>query len=164
MTKSIKPFFINVNPPGSKFAKELQKALQNKVQCKVLRTSKEKPGRSFNVTKQPLNKIEQFRRFSANQVSCPRFTTDRNQLAELGNRTIFARTLVNSTNGRGIIEFNLADGAAPVAPLYTEYIPKRAEYRVHVFNGEVIDLQQKKKRHGVNGNSRIQNLGNGYVK
>ena len=54
----------------------------------------------------------------------------------------------------------------PRAPLYTEYIPKKAEYRVHVFNGEVIDIQQKKKKREFNQDNRdtrIRNLSNGYI-
>jgi glutathione synthase/RimK-type ligase-like ATP-grasp enzyme len=78
---------------------------------------------------------------------------------------VFARTLINSTNGRGIVEHVVGDGPIPVAPLYTAYIPKKAEYRVHVFNGEVIDVQQKKQKSEFAGarNTRIRNLASGYV-
>jgi glutathione synthase/RimK-type ligase-like ATP-grasp enzyme len=34
----------------------------------------------------------------------------------------------------------------PRAPLYTQFIPKSVEYRVHVFKGEVIDYTKKIKR------------------
>jgi len=157
-------FYICVNPIGSKFAKSLQQALLAKVDHNVLRTRRHRVD-GFVVTTNPLNKIEQFKRFSANKISCPNFTTDCSKARELGSRTIFARCLVNSTNGRGIVEFNSTDDRVPYAPLYTEYVPKKAEYRVHVFHGEVIDIQQKRKKRGFEEerNTRVRNVDNGYV-
>ncbi len=164
-------FFISVNPVGSKFARALQSTLRDKVVDNVLRTSARYMQRRitdkiFRVTPVVLNKVQQFERFSQNQVSCPRFTRESGELVSLG-KTVFARTLINSTGGRGIVEFEPASGApAPIAPLYTEYIPKKAEYRVHVFNGEVIDVQQKKKRRAFDNDTRdtrVRNLANGYV-
>jgi glutathione synthase/RimK-type ligase-like ATP-grasp enzyme len=83
----------------------------------------------------------------------------------LGSKTIFARTLINATNGRGIVEFELGD-VAPRAPLYTAYVPKKAEYRFHIFDGKVIDIQQKKKARDFDADTRdtrIRNMHNGYV-
>lgn len=158
-------FFIAVNPVGSKFAKALQQALRERVHNPIFRTNKVREGRSFVITPQPLNKIEQFQRFQIHQVSCPNFTTDSSKIRELGSRTIFGRTLISATNGRGIVEFDSEDERYPQAPLFTEYIPKKAEYRVHVFNGEVIDIQEKRKRRGFEEerNTRVRNSNNGYV-
>ena len=36
-----------------------------------------------------------------------------------------------------------------ICPLYVKYKKKKAEYRVHVFDGKIMDVQQKKKRRGV---------------
>ncbi len=128
-------FFIVVNPVGSKFAKALQQALSSKITANVLRTNRVRDGRSFQVTTNPLNKIEQFKRFESNNVSSPGFCTSALNIQNLDTKVVFARTLVNATNGRGIVEYVVGDGEPPVAPLYTAYIPKKAEYRVHVFNG-----------------------------
>ncbi len=167
MSKYTKPFYIEVAPVGSKFARALQGALAERVANRVLRVL---PGRtpnnrlSFCVTQRPLNKIQQFERFKANDISSPLFETDSSRLREHGPATWFARTLVNSTNGRGIVEFVWSDECVvPAAPLYTRYIPKRAEYRFHVFNGQVIDVQQKKKKRWSDADHRIRNLHNGYV-
>lgn len=184
----IKSFDIVVNPPGSKFAKTLQQALQAKVVNTIYRRRTPKvvaarppllsrkgnvlrQGRSrsvrdhFSVTQHVLNKVEQFERFQACKISCPAFTTDSAKLSELGTRTIFARTLISATNGRGIVEFDLSNERSPAAPLYTGYIPKKAEYRFHVFNGEVIDVQEKRKKRGFeeDRNTRVRNVQNGYV-
>lgn len=161
-------FYIYVNPIGSKFAKALQQSLQERVVERVLRTNKVRQGRSqFNVTINPLNKIEQFQRFKTSEISAPEFACDRAGLDKIGAKIIFARTLINSTNGRGIVEFNREEQSEyPDAPLYTEYIPKKSEYRVHVFAGEVIDIQQKKRKRDFDGDlrdPRIRNVNNGYV-
>lgn len=163
----IKPFYIVVNPIGSKFGKCLKTALNDAVTNRVYRRRSEKVGRSsFNVTPKGLDKIQQLTRFKANNVSCPDFETDRSKLRETGKHVWFARKLINATNGRGIVEFDLRhEQDIPRAPLYVEYIPKRAEYRVHVFNGEVIDIQEKRKKRGFSDdrNTRVRNVTNGYV-
>ena len=178
---------IVVNPVGSKFAKALKDQLQATAKVKVFRRLTPKviaakpalvsrkgnilrQGRSsfvrqhFNVTPRTLNKVEQFERFSRAQVSAPRHFLDETSARQSNCKTLFARTLINSTNGRGIIEFERDSERYPRAPLYTEYIPKKAEYRVHVFNGEVIDIQQKKKKRGFEGerDTRVRNCANGY--
>lgn len=162
---------IVVTPVGSKFAKALQQGLQNAYNVRVFRRSTPKRLRTgavrphFRVTQQPLNKIEQFQRFVAAAVPCPRHATNVEAAKNIDCKTLFARTLINSTNGRGIIEFEQSTAEYPRAPLYTEYIPKKAEYRYHVFNGQVIDVQQKKKKRGFESerDTRIRNVHNGYI-
>jgi glutathione synthase/RimK-type ligase-like ATP-grasp enzyme len=65
-------------------------------------------------------------------------------------------------SGHGIIvatnTFELVD-----APLYTAKTKHKNEYRVHVFKGKVIDVQQKKRRIGVDANSLVRNHSNGWV-
>jgi len=185
----MKSFDIVVNPVGSKFAKALQQALQAKVKTTIYRrlTPKHVPARRtiisrkgnilrrgteaytrehFQVTINPLNKVEQFERFHTSGVSSPSFATSSENARRLGVKTLFARTLINSTNGRGIIEFNAEDQHYPRAPLYTEYIPKKAEYRFHVFGDKVIDVQEKRKKREFDAdsrNTRVRNVNNGYV-
>ena len=184
-----KVFDIVVNPVGSKFAKALQQALQAKVKTTIYRrlTPKHVPASRtiisrkgnvlrrgteayirdhFLVTINPLNKVEQFERFQECGVSAPRYSLSEREARNIDCKTLFARTLINSTNGRGIIEFERAQPEYPRAPLYTEYIPKKAEYRFHVFGDKVIDIQQKKKKSGWDDderNTRVRNVANGYV-
>jgi hypothetical protein len=52
------------------------------------------------------------------------------------------------------------------APLYTQYVKKAREYRVHVCNGAVIDVQQKRKRQERENDEvdyQIRNLAGGWV-
>lgn len=54
--------------------------------------------------------------------------------------------------------------ASRLAQLWTKYFKRRAEYRVHVFGGEVVDVQQKRRRSGiVEADRRIRNFDNGWV-
>ena len=176
-----KIFDIVVNPTGSLFAKTLQQGLQKATDAviyrrptpKVLRTIISRKGNvlrqggirpHFKVTTNPLNKIEQFTRFHRQSISAPKFALNVEDARKIECKTLFARTLVNSTNGKGIVEFDSSSNTYPSAPLYTEYIPKKSEYRFHVFNGKVIDVQQKKKKRGVEErDTRIRNVNNGYV-
>jgi len=84
---------------------------------------------------------------------------------------IVCRTLLSSSGGRGIV---LADKAEEVvdAPLYTVYYKKNKEYRYHVIDGKVVDVQQKKRLSQVELEARgftsrpssyIRNTANGYI-
>lgn len=100
-----------------------------------------------------------------NDVNHPQYTMDKEVVAEWLEQglTVIARTLLSSHSGKGIIILNQGD-AIVNALLYTVYEKKKHEYRVHVFDGEVIDVQQKKKRKDYeNHNNLIRNHGNGWV-
>ena len=76
---------------------------------------------------------------------------------------IYCRTTLTGHSGSGIIiaknTYELVD-----APLYTVATKHKYEFRVHVFKGEVIDVQQKKKRLDYQGPSTgIRNFSNGFV-
>jgi glutathione synthase/RimK-type ligase-like ATP-grasp enzyme len=81
-------------------------------------------------------------------------------------RTVVCRTLLRANSGRGI-QLASKDGQDLVkAPLYTKYVKKSDEYRVHVVGGKAIDVQQKKKRQEVDNekvNYQIRNACNGWV-
>lgn len=80
--------------------------------------------------------------------------------------TVCARTKLQGSGGEGLV---LLDSGTDFvkAPLYTKYIKKREEYRIHVMNGEVIAQQRKAKRNDQeefpDADHRIRNLANGYV-
>lgn len=76
-----------------------------------------------------------------------------------------ARTELRASGGAGIVV--LRPGAdVPEAPLYVKYVPKKAEYRVHVFEDEIIFIQQKKRLSTAtqtNDQKLIRNHANGWV-
>lgn len=100
----------------------------------------------------------------------PPFTTDRDEAASwLGigrrNRAVLCRTLLSASGGRGITLARTRDELVP-APLYVKYIPKVEEYRLHVFRGEVLDVQRKARRRDVPDdevNWQIRNLEGGFI-
>ena len=81
----------------------------------------------------------------------------------LGNEKIYCRTTVTGHSGNGIV-IATASHELVDAPLYTLGTKHKHEYRVHVFKGEVLDVQQKKRKHGYTGpNTGIRNYSNGWI-
>jgi len=77
------------------------------------------------------------------------------------NAIVFARTMVNSSKGNGIVVLQYGSEWVD-APLYTKYI-KAHEYRVHVFNNKVIDVQKKRRKVEGQVNDFIKNSSNNWV-
>jgi len=81
----------------------------------------------------------------------------------LGKESIYCRTSLTGHSGSGIV---IAKNTYEFveAPLYTLGTKHKYEFRVHVFKGEVIDVQQKKRRNDYTGpNTGIRNHSNGYI-
>lgn len=107
------------------------------------------------------NKLSAFTIMRDAGVSIPEFWTDRNAIPA-DAYPIVCRTVLSGHSGRGIVVADTPDQLVQ-APLYTRYIPKQDEYRVHVVAGEVIAVQRKARRTDVeNPNWRIRNHGNGF--
>lgn len=115
------------------------------------------------------NKINAFHALQEAGVLIPAFTTNQvtasDWLAE--GRTVVVRRLTRANQGRGIqIITPESRLGIPGAPLYTMYIPKRFEYRVHVLpNGGTIVRQKRRDRSVPNEQVdwRIRNHSNGFV-
>lgn len=118
------------------------------------------------------NKLSFFRRVSeVNREILPPWTTDfPTAVAWVGaGDTVCARRILNghSANGLVVMEKDKPDTFVR-APLYTKYIPKKEEYRVHVAHGEVISVQRKvlrrdKAESGDVINWKVRNLDNGFI-
>ena len=97
----------------------------------------------------------------------PWFTTDKDEAghAILNGSTIVCRTKLTGNSGDGIVMATNLDELVD-APLYTEYVPKLAEYRVHVCEGGVFDIQQKKRNRDIldeGVNWKVRNHDNGFI-
>lgn len=114
-----------------------------------------------------LNKLTTLTLLQENNVNVPEFTTDidtARQWVEDGN-TVIGRKTLTGFGGQGIEVYD-ADNPVEDCPLYTKYKKKKHEYRVHVFNGETIDISQKRKRKGFEDdgiNTKIRNCSSGWV-
>lgn len=77
-----------------------------------------------------------------------------------------ARTVLEGNSGAGIELIYGGQEDIPEARLYTKYVPKQDEYRVHVFNGRVLKVQRKARRHDVPDdevNWQVRNHSNGFI-
>lgn len=89
-----------------------------------------------------VNKLCSFDHFKARGVRTPEWT-DWKPGAEMMRRdhpkaSIVCRITVTGYDGAGIIMCEPGE-RLPDAELYVQYIPKDAEYRIHVFRGTIID-------------------------
>ena len=113
------------------------------------------------------NKLAAFRIMQVHDVLVPPFTEskeDAQYWADNG-RKVVCRTLLRADSGRGIVLASRPEEVVD-APLYVQYVPKLQEYRVHVFSGEVIDVQRKARAYEVPDdqvNWQIRNHCNGFV-
>lgn len=95
------------------------------------------------------NKLIALKLMKEGGVRVPDFTTDINVAKGWieEERIVFCRTLLRANSGRGIVIAKQVEDLVP-APLYVKYVRKEKEYRLHVFNGEVIDAVEKRRRSG----------------
>lgn len=87
------------------------------------------------------------------------------------NPILVVRTTLQGHSGEGIhlarsteeLHDLLADGVRP--KLYTLHVRHRDEYRVHMFRGEVLDVQMKRRRTDFEGevNTHVRSHANGWV-
>lgn len=117
------------------------------------------------------DKLKTFDKLSKEKVSIPDFTTDAKTAMEwvAAGATVVARTVLRGSSGAGIVimEKDKMESFTK-APLYTKYVPKKEEFRIHVLGGKVISEQKKALRNGwieEHGppNYKIRNLDNGFV-
>lgn len=118
------------------------------------------------------NKLSFFRKVEKS-TRIPPYTTGLKTVMEW----LKARQLVvgrTQTNGRSGTDIVFIDNIAGIidCPLYTQYIKKKEEYRVHIVLGEVIDVQRKVARtQDENGNAidtseldfRVRSHKNGFI-
>jgi glutathione synthase/RimK-type ligase-like ATP-grasp enzyme len=155
------------NNMGSRGAKALAQTLSQKLGYKVLRVKPDRVrGRQAFRLMPGIDKLTQLNSFNTNEVTCPEFTRDievARQWIDEG-AAVMCRTLLRASEGRGIVVAETPEQLVRCS-LYTKYVPKKQEFRVHVLDGQVIDVQQKRKRKGFEDerNTKIRNLANGYV-
>lgn len=97
------------------------------------------------------NKLSTFQALQRANVAIPEFTTSRSIAQGWldAGEIVVERHNLRGSSGEGIriVSMDDEDTEADIqhAPLYTKFIAKTAEYRVHIFNGQMIDFVQKKR-------------------
>lgn len=78
---------------------------------------------------------------------------------------VVCRAVLNGHSGVGITLVKPGK-KLPDVPLYTKYVPKMSEFRIHIVGDAVVDVQRKAARRGVPEgeiNWQIRNLAGGFV-
>jgi carbamoylphosphate synthase large subunit len=113
------------------------------------------------------NKLKCFNLMKEMGVSVPDFWTKKEDIPD-DAFPVMCRTKLQAHSGEGIV---VAENRGQLvnAPLYTRYIKKKDEYRVHVVRKpgkgtSIIVTQRKAKRNNaVDRNFMVRNLANGFV-
>lgn len=111
-------------------------------------------------------KINFFRIADKHDVQIPPWTTDQavaQGWSDAGN-DVMVRWQTSGHAGAGIQVVLAGKDVPKGAPLYTKYLPKKDEYRVHVINNKVVDFQKKvKKKDAENVDWHIRGHLHGFV-
>ena len=122
---------------------------------------------TFRAVAASQNKLFTYQLLRDTECRIPEFTTDSLEACHWLIDGTITRSVLNGHAGIGIKVWEPAMRNqflhANKVPLYVKYVKKSDEYRVHVFNGVVIDAQQKKGKEGVESNYQIRNYDNGWV-
>lgn len=120
------------------------------------------------------NKLKTFERLKNCSIPIPQYRTTKESallwFETIPKAIVFCRTLLSASKGEGIVVARKSEELV-IAPLYTLYIPKVEEYRVHVAFNKVIHIQKKIKLTSEELEARniqpssllIRNVSNGYV-
>lgn len=100
-------------------------------------------------------------------MQLPTFSSEREFAEDLirSGKTVVCRTVLNGHSGVGIVLASKVEELVD-APLYVEYVPKKEEYRVHVFKGKAIHSSRKARKADVpegEVNWKIRNHNNGFI-
>lgn len=123
-----------------------------------------------NAVARASNKLETFKALTAAGVSVPDWTVDQKQAAQwvIDGFDVVVRETLNGHSGEGItiVKATVGEFGMPRAPLYTKYIPKTQEYRIHVFQGDAFFVQRKARKMDVPDdqvNWQVRNLAGGFI-
>lgn len=116
-----------------------------------------------------VSKLKSFTAFKAADIPFPLLTTSEGVMLEwIAESGIIARWSDNGRGGAGAFyidtEQDFRDRVYEMGnPVFaTKYIPKFDEYRIHVWNNDVLDIQQKKLKIGGTAH-KIRSHENGYI-
>lgn len=111
------------------------------------------------------NKLSAFTLLSPH-CRMPDWSADKNDAMawQAEGDAIMARKVLTGHSGKGIVYCGEED-EIPNAPLYTRYIKKAEEYRVHLFkhNPAVFVQRKAKKTEVTNPNWKVRNLAGGFI-
>ena len=114
------------------------------------------------------NKLLAFKKLSTNDaINIPEWTEDKDEaLAWINDGNVaVCRTVLRGHSGEGIFIAETNEAVVD-SPLYVKYIKKTHEYRIHVLNGGVFDVQRKMRNRDIadeDVNWKVRNHDNGFI-
>jgi glutathione synthase/RimK-type ligase-like ATP-grasp enzyme len=114
------------------------------------------------------NKLTTFAKLKeAGTIIIPEYTISRDEAEQWINegKVVVCRTKLTGHSGAGIKLAARPEDLPEQCPLFVKYIKKAKEFRVHVAFGQVIDVQEKRKRQDYDGETdyAIRNHHTGWV-
>lgn len=110
-----------------------------------------------------VNKLDTYQLLQDAGVLIPEFTTDMETAKLWATKgVVLCRKILEGSGGKGIV---VAEKPLDIVPakVYTRYVRKKREYRVHVFQGRVIGHKRKIKHKDIAaGDAYIRSHANGY--
>lgn len=130
-------------------------------------TNRRLPAKIYNrpgAVNSAANKISCFNILKSAGVRTPDFTNNATLAQQwvMDDHVVYGRSLVDSSQGRGIYVLTQDEVFRQGLPLYTKQVVGK-EYRVHVAFDKIIDYTQKKRQREVNNNEYIRSHANGWV-
>lgn len=127
--------------------------------------SSEEDGRDYDLNKPhnvgiAVNKLDTFRVLQAANVTVPKWSLDKNEALLWGTK-ILGRDSIIGKGGEGIIVYKEGQKLRD-HKFYTSYFKKQREFRIHVFNDEVIFIQEKLKKRGVEVDKYVRSHNRGW--
>lgn len=115
-----------------------------------------------------VNKRRTFEALRAGGVHTPDWTLEKKEAEQwLSDKCwVVCRTILTGTKGAGIVVVSPKEKLVD-APLYTKFLRRPREFRVHVWRAKTILYTQKKRRNGYKENVAfspwVRNLGSGWI-
>ena len=107
-------------------------------------------------------KLASFHALHEAGVTIPEFRVTKKEASELAFPVV-CRKVLRGHSGNGIVIANTPDELVG-APLYTQYVKKKDEYRVHVLGNDAFFIQRKaRKLCHEDPNWQVRNLQGGFV-
>lgn len=141
-------------------------ALTKALGYKVWRTAAKRHDRKQFLYGDLVDKLQQYKFFQQKGLNGLEFTQDAKVAAEWQKKgTVVGRKTLTGSSGAGIVLFEPGEQAAHGCLAYTKYVPKKREFRVHVFKDKVVTIVEKRLKKDWDGphNPKIRNLANGYI-
>ena len=110
-----------------------------------------------------VDKLTQYQFFKENKIPHPEWTEDKAVAQSWQNKgiVVIARSKVKGQSGSGVAVVQ-PNEELPDAKVFTQYVKKKREFRVNIFQNKIVSFREKLRQNKV-GEGFIRNKENGYT-